>query len=79
MNERTGWDWGFAAVTTLITLAALAVGVAAGAWLGLTALTDDPAAATRTTLRALVVAVIAADVLWMARRMAAYRQARRKP
>lgn len=59
-------DWGFAAITTVCVIAAIAAGLAAGTWLALKGLTADPALVARTLLKALVIVAMAADLVFMA-------------
>lgn len=59
-------DWGFAAITTVCVIAALTVGAAVGTWLAVAGLTEDPALAARALLRALVIVLMAADVVFIA-------------
>lgn len=77
-HARAAYDWGFAAVTTVCVILAVAAGVAFGAWLALAGITEDPTVATRTIVRAAAVVAMAVTVLLMARRVVRYRRVRRQ-
>ena len=73
MSHRTASQpaRGPAAVATLVILAALCVGLAAGPTLALLAITHDPAGTVRIDILAAVIMATALDLLWMARNAAA--------
>jgi hypothetical protein len=57
--------WGFAAVTTVCALAAIAAGLGAGTWLAVAGLTADLAVTARTIVKALAVVGMAGDLVFM--------------